>query len=90
MALLKQVLVIIRGPRLLGHDPRQKRSPNARSNDVRVRQHHIGHSFKNRTGDRTGETIGSGFYRSDHWFTGSQSGFISYKLIYFTYKYCDK
>jgi hypothetical protein len=34
------------------------------------------HSFKNRIGDRTGETIGSGFYRSDHWFTGSLSGFL--------------
>jgi hypothetical protein len=34
------------------------------------------HSFKNRTSDRTGETIGSGFYRPDHWFTGSLSGFL--------------
>jgi hypothetical protein len=34
------------------------------------------HSFKNRTGDRTGEAIGLGFYRSDHWFTGSLSGFL--------------
>jgi hypothetical protein len=33
------------------------------------------HSFKNRTGDRIGEPIGSGFYRSDHWFTGLLSGF---------------
>jgi hypothetical protein len=48
------------------------------------------HSFKNRTGDRTGEAIGFGFYRSDHWFTSSQSGFLSYNLIYFTYKYCNK
>jgi hypothetical protein len=29
------------------------------------------HSFKNQTGDRTGEALGSGFYRSNHWFTGS-------------------
>jgi hypothetical protein len=34
------------------------------------------HSFKTRTGNRTGEAIGSGFYRSDHWFTGSWSGFL--------------
>jgi hypothetical protein len=33
------------------------------------------HSLKNQTGDRTGEAIGSGFYRSDQWFTGSQSDF---------------
>jgi hypothetical protein len=35
----------------------------------------IKHSFKNRTGDRTGEAIGLGFYWLDHWFTGSMSGF---------------
>jgi hypothetical protein len=34
-----------------------------------------GHSLKNQTGDPTGEAIGSCFYRSDQWFTGSQSDF---------------
>jgi hypothetical protein len=38
------------------------------------------HSFKNQTGDRTGEVIGLGFYRSDHWFTGSMSGFLKYNI----------
>jgi hypothetical protein len=40
------------------------------------------HSFKNRTGDQTGEALGSGFYWLDHWFTGSLSGFLRYKMIY--------
>jgi hypothetical protein len=40
------------------------------------------HSFKNRTGDQTGEDVGSGFYWSNHWFTGSLSGFLIYKVIY--------
>jgi hypothetical protein len=35
------------------------------------------HSLKNRTGDRTSEAVGSGFYWSNHWFTGSLSGFLS-------------
>jgi hypothetical protein len=33
------------------------------------------YSFKNRTGDRTGEAVGSGFYWSDHGFIDSMSGF---------------
>jgi hypothetical protein len=41
------------------------------------------HSFKNRTGHRTGEALGSGFYWSDHWFIGSLSGFLRYKKIIF-------
>jgi hypothetical protein len=40
------------------------------------------HSFKNRTGERTGEAIGLGFYRSDHWFIGSVSGFLRYNDIF--------
>jgi hypothetical protein len=43
------------------------------------------HSFKNRTGDRTGEVISSGFYRSDHWFIGSLSGFLNIYKYIFTY-----
>jgi hypothetical protein len=34
------------------------------------------HNLKNRTGDRTGEVVGLGFYRLDHWFSGSLSGFL--------------
>jgi hypothetical protein len=41
------------------------------------------HSFKNQTGHRTGEALGSGFYWSDHWFSGSLSGFLRSKKIYF-------
>jgi hypothetical protein len=37
------------------------------------------HSFKNRTGDRTGEAVGLGFHWSDRWFTGSMSGFLNIK-----------
>jgi hypothetical protein len=40
------------------------------------------HSFKNWTGDQTSEDVGSGFYWSNHWFTGSLSGFLIYKVIY--------
>jgi hypothetical protein len=40
------------------------------------------HSFKNRIGDQTGEAFGSGFYRSNHWFTGSMFGFLRSKSIY--------
>jgi hypothetical protein len=43
----------------------------------------VDHSFKNWTSDRTGDVVGSDFYWSDHWFTGSMSGFLRYKLIYF-------
>jgi hypothetical protein len=43
------------------------------------------HSLKNWTGDRTGEPYGSGFYWSDQWLTGSLSGFLRYKILYFTY-----
>jgi hypothetical protein len=38
----------------------------------------VNHSLKNRTGGRTGEAVGLGFYRSDHWFTGSVFGFLNY------------
>jgi hypothetical protein len=34
------------------------------------------HSLKNQTGDRTGEAVDLGFHWSDHWFTGSMSGFL--------------
>jgi hypothetical protein len=43
----------------------------------------MGHSFKNRTGDRTSEAVGLGFYWLDRWFTGSMSGFLRYKIIIF-------
>jgi hypothetical protein len=45
----------------------------------------VGHSFKNRTGDRTGEAVGSGFYWLNRWFTGSMSGFLRYKTNIFIY-----
>jgi hypothetical protein len=44
------------------------------------------HSLKNRTGDRIGEALGSGFYWLDHWFTGSVAGFLIYEIVYFTCK----
>jgi hypothetical protein len=54
---------------------------------IQVTRHKgFNHSFKNRTGDRTGEAVGSGFYRSNHWFTGSLSGFLIYKEIFYYYK----
>jgi hypothetical protein len=37
----------------------------------------MAHSLKNQTGDRIGKAVGSGFYWSNHWFTGSLSGFLS-------------
>jgi hypothetical protein len=49
------------------------------ANDKRCGKERPGleHSLKNRTSDRTGEAVGSGFYWSNHWFTGSLSGFLS-------------
>ena len=41
------------------------------------------HSLKNRTGDRTGEALGLGFYWLNHWFTCSLSGFLRCKIMYF-------
>ena len=40
------------------------------------------HSLKNRTENRTGKVVGSGFYRSDRRFTGSIVGFLRNKIIY--------
>jgi hypothetical protein len=41
---------------------------SAKSNHLKNDSANDVHSFKNWTGDQTGEAVGLGFYRSDHWF----------------------
>jgi hypothetical protein len=71
-------------PRLAAHRCIDRHAPHAAALPSSY------HSFKKRTGDRTGEAIGSDFYRLDRWFTGSLSGFLSYKIMCVINKYCNK